>query len=68
MPKCRCGNEFSRKRAALGYSTCFTCLECGEEDARLEKEKKSGRVTILCNKSSYQYICSQDDLWSLGRK
>jgi hypothetical protein len=59
-----CGEEFSEKRFNLGYRTC---LNCGAEDARIETIEKFQRIAVLCNKSSYQYIC-KGDLPGLGRR
>jgi ribosomal protein L37AE/L43A len=59
-----CGAEFSKKRYDLGYRTC---LDCGEEVARLETEKKSQRVAVLCNKGPLQYITSIGVVKDLGK-
>jgi len=66
VPACEeCGENFSEKRAELGYKTC---LKCGEEDAQKEISKRKLRIAVLCNKSSYQYICSDKDLLTIGKK
>lgn len=57
MPECIvCGEEFSEKRAELGYQTC---LEHGEA-------KKDFIVAPAFNKGGYQLI-SPDDIKSVGK-
>lgn len=60
-----CGDEFSHKRARLGYKTC---LNCGEKSALAEKHIKSKCIAPLYNKSAYQYITPGNNLKSMGRK
>ena len=50
---CKCGEEISDARYALGI---YVCLDCGEEKASLQKEKKSKRLVILYSKGGYQYL------------
>lgn len=65
MANCKCGEQYSDKRARLGWKTC---LKCGEDEARAEANKRRQRVAVLVNKSSYQYICSEKDLQTMGKR
>lgn len=60
----KCGDEFSEKRKELGYDTC---LDCGEELAQVEIDKKRERIGIAYNKGSYQYITSKKMVNDLGK-
>ena len=60
-----CGEEYSDRRAALGYDCC---TDCGESLAQQEIEAKKDRLAPLFNKGAYQYITDGDSLKSLGRK
>ncbi len=60
-----CGEEYSSKRAKLGFNTC---LACGEEKAKLQSVAKSQRLAPLFNKGAYQYITDGNNLLSLGKK
>jgi len=55
--------EIESGRLALGYKTCLTC---GEEQAKIEAERKSRRVAIAYDKGAYQYITEDTDLGDLG--
>lgn len=58
MAICRfCGESFSPKREALGYSTC---LECGDKSAQKEKSFKAKCIAPAFNKGAYQYITSKE--------
>lgn len=61
----KCGNQYSPKRAQLGYRTCLTC---GEQYSKIEMRRKSMCTAPLYNKSAYQYITPGNDLKSMGRK
>lgn len=64
--KCKnCEEEFSDKRASLGYEIC---LKCGEEEATQEKIKKSKRIAPAYNKGAYQYITSPDVVKGIYKK
>jgi hypothetical protein len=52
-----CGDEFSSKRAKLGYRTCL----------RHGDKPKSYTVSISYNKGPYQLI-TRDNIKSIGRK
>jgi len=66
MAKCEiCEEEYSNKRAELGYDTC---LKCGEIDAREETNKKKMRIATPYNKGPYMYICSKKELIGMGKK
>lgn len=57
---CPCGNDIPAARAAIGY---FTCLDCGEKQARERK------FTIApMHKSNYVVISNLDDLHGLNNK
>lgn len=60
--KCRI-EEVEPGRLALGYKTCLTC---GEAEAKLESQRKAGRVAIAYDKGGYQYITDETDLGDLG--
>jgi predicted nucleic acid-binding Zn-ribbon protein len=53
----KCGEEYSDKRAELGYKTC---LECGAKDAQKETKRKSKCIAPAYNKGAYQYITSKE--------
>lgn len=55
--------EVSSGRLALGYEICLTC---GEEQAKIESERKSRRVAIAYDKGGYQYIAEGDDPKDFG--
>lgn len=46
-----CGDDFPAERASLGY---FTCLLCGESEAR--EERKSWTVIQEYGKGGYMYV------------
>jgi len=60
--KCRM-EEVDPRRLALGYTVCLTC---GEAEAKLESQRKRGRVAIAYDKGGYQYITDETDLGDLG--
>ncbi len=61
---CDCGiEEISTGRLALGYKTCLTC---GEAEAKVESQRKAGRVAIAYDKGGYQYITDETKLEDLG--
>lgn len=54
MAECvNCGDEFSDKRAELGYNTC---LDCGHEDAKIQAEIKTTKIGPAYNKGNYMYL------------
>jgi len=55
----KCDEQYSEKRAQLGYDTC---LECGEQDAQLEIQRKSKCKSQLYNKGAYMYVYSRSDI------
>lgn len=60
-----CGDEYSDKRADLGYDTC---LNCGAQQAYKQAQAKAKRVGLNYNKGQYQYITDGADLSELGKK
>ena len=60
----KCGEEYSPKRAALGYSTC---LSCGSVAATAEANRRKRCVAPAFNKGAYQYVGSVEDARWLGR-
>ena len=60
-----CSEEFSNKRAELGYKRC---LECGSKMAHEEAKAKAKRVGLNYNKGQYQYITDGANLSELGKK
>lgn len=56
-------NDVPAARVAIGYTVC---LECGEQEARRELQRKSKRVAIAFNKGAYQYITPGTNLADLG--
>jgi len=66
MAECiECGEEFSDKRADLGYEIC---LDCGSKVAYEQAKIKAKRVGLNYNKGQYQYITDGTDLSELGKK
>lgn len=66
MAECQeCGEEYSDRRAALGYDIC---LNCGEQVAHQQALEKAKRVAPAYNKGGYQYITSETDVDTLGKK
>jgi len=53
MPYCRCGNEFSGDRAALGFDCC---LECGTKQAAAETARRAHMIAPVSHKSGYTYL------------
>jgi len=64
MANCKCGEEYSDARKALGYDTC---LGCGEEEAQAEVEKRRERVVVPYNKGPYMFLISKKELTGLGK-
>ena len=60
----KCGDEYSPKRQALGYSTC---LSCGDVTATAEANRRKKCVAPAFNKGAYQYVGSVKDARWLGR-
>ena len=60
MKECKCGNEISEGRYALGY---ILCLVCGEAQA---KERKF--TVVPMHKSNYILVTSKADLVGLNNK
>lgn len=64
-PVCsECGENFSHKRARLGYRTC---LECGGRAAQKRKESLKERTAPAYNKGPYQFITDSQMVKDLGR-
>ena len=63
--ECACGNLIAEGRIALGYDTC---LECGEQAAQAEADRRKTQVAPLYNKGAVQYITSLEQVKDLGRK
>jgi predicted nucleic acid-binding Zn-ribbon protein len=61
----KCGDEYPRGRAKLGYSTC---LKCGAKEAKKETESKFKQSAPAYNKGPYMYITNKDMAKSIGRK
>ena len=55
--------EVESGRLALGYKICLTC---GEGKAKIESQRKAGRVAIAYDKGGYQYITDDTNLGDLG--
>ena len=53
-----CGEEYSLKRAKLGYNLC---LECGESDAKRIADFRSKCSAPAYNKGAYQPIMTMED-------
>ena len=61
MAECKtCGEEFSNKRAALGYTLC---LPCGEREARGVKH-----CTVPGHKQGYMVVSNKADLIGINNK
>ena len=60
MKECKCGNEISEGRYALGY---ILCLVCGEAQA---KERKF--TVVPMHKSNYVAMFNRDDLQGINNK
>lgn len=61
----KCDEEYSDKRAELGYNSC---LSCGAEEAHEQAIAKSKRIASLFNKGGLMYITDGEDLKTLGKK
>jgi len=59
-----CGEEYSMKRAKLGYPLC---LECGEDHANRIANFRSKCSAPAYNKGAYQPMMSMDDARWAGR-
>ena len=65
MPICKdCEETYTQKRFNLGYRTC---LECGEFNATIEKNRKSKCVATAFNKGAYTYVYSKKQAKNIGR-
>ena len=53
MPYCRCGSEFSKARARLGFDCC---LECGRNEAAAETARRARMIVPISHKSGYTYL------------
>ena len=63
--KCKdCGEEYSIKRAKLGYATC---LDCGDASASKIMEFRRECSAPAFNKGAYQPMMSRDDARWAGR-
>lgn len=63
MAECAtCGEQYSAKRAALGYKTC---TRCGDKEAR--EARKSWTVAPV-HKSNYVLITNRNELIGLNNK
>jgi len=60
----KCGDEYSAKRKALGYTTC---LACGSVAAEKEAHRRSKCVAPAFNKGAYQYVGSREAARWVGR-
>jgi len=64
-PNCiKCGEEYNRRRAQLGYATC---LSCGDIAASAESARRAKCVAPAFNKGAYQYVGSLEDAKNVGR-
>ena len=59
-----CYNEFSLKRFELGYKTC---LDCGEEQANVEIQRKTKCSAPAYNKGAYMYVTSRKMAKDVGK-
>tara|TARA_R110002020_G_scaffold72191_3_gene185790 strand:+ start:294 stop:491 length:198 start_codon:yes stop_codon:yes gene_type:complete len=59
-----CGDDYSKKRLALGYKTC---LDCGETRALKEKTRKARCSAPAYNKGAYMYVSSKKMALDLGK-
>ena len=65
MNTCRtCGDDVAPARWAIGR---YTCLKCGEADARIEQKQKAS-MCIPINKSTPTYISDPQLLQQLNPK
>mgnify|MGYP003656691136 FL=1 len=65
MVNCKsCGEEYSMKRAKLGY---HLCLECGDERANRIANFRSKCSAPAYNKGAYQPIMDVDSARWVGR-
>jgi predicted RNA-binding Zn-ribbon protein involved in translation (DUF1610 family) len=62
---CSCGELIEPERLAIGR---FICLDCGERDAQIEKERKAKSIVPAYNKGAYTYISNVKDLKGLDSK
>lgn len=52
-----CGETYPARRKEIGYNTC---LECGGQEAEMERVAKSKRITVAYNKGPVMYITSPE--------
>lgn len=62
---CNCGEEIILERYNLGYKIC---TYCGEQEAKIEVERRKSCIAPLYNKGAYQYIGSIDQVLTIGKK
>jgi hypothetical protein len=63
--KCsECGNFYSPRRKALGYTLC---LECGDEAVQPIIERMKKQCAPAYNKGAYMYITDMQMVKDLGR-
>ena len=60
----KCGEQYSAKRRALGYTTC---LDCGSVAADKEAKRRAKCVAPAFNKGAYQYVGSFEEAKWVGR-
>jgi hypothetical protein len=61
----KCGDDYSDKRASLGYRTC---LHCGDKEASIEAHRRTKCVAPAYSKGAYQYVGDVKEVMWLGRK
>ena len=60
-----CFNSYSDERAKLGYLICTTC---GDQAAKLEKQRRSRCLAPAYNKGAYQYIATREQAKDIVKK
>ena len=59
-----CGDEYSPRRAALGYRVC---LECGGAAATKERRRRARCTAPAYNKGAYMYVSTKRAALDVGR-
>lgn len=59
-----CGGLYPGRRKRLGYNTC---LDCGDEKATREIERKFECTAPLYNKGPYGYIATKKEAKDVGK-